>query len=191
MLRRLFALLAVLALFSAPVHADFVVDGTSLPSTKVDLKGRPSTIPATSWFGAVDFNALMQASLDLRSAITGVTSNFALRLGNGATTAVSSAGTGAIRYSDTSHDLEQSANGTAWTPIPKFQVSTATFAAVDHVTLSWSNLGGTQSVFVGPPVVTDGLGGVTFYITGMTSTGATLNASAPWTGTVAVSVVSQ
>jgi hypothetical protein len=71
------------------------------------------------------------------------------------------------------------------------QLLTATFTATDSATLTWTNLGGTQFIFSGPPVITDGLGGVTFYVTGKTSTGATLHASASFTGSVAVSVVSQ
>lgn len=70
------------------------------------------------------------------------------------------------------------------------QLITATFTAVDNVALTWSNLGGTQYIHAGIPIVTDGGGGVVFHLTNKTSTGATLNASAPWTGTVAVSVFS-
>lgn len=75
--------------------------------------------------------------------------------------------------------------------IPTPQLATASFTATDTATLSWSNRGGTQYIDVGTPIVTDGLGGVTFYLTGVSSTGATLHASAPFTGTVAVFVVSQ
>lgn len=71
------------------------------------------------------------------------------------------------------------------------QLAVATFTAVDHVSLTWTNNGGTQYVAVGTPIVTDGGGGVVFHLTSVTSTGATLNASAPWTGTVAVLVISQ
>lgn len=70
------------------------------------------------------------------------------------------------------------------------QLMTAAFSAVDNVALTWNNVGGTQYVLVSTPVVTDGAGGVAFFLTNMTSTGATLNASAPWTGTVAVAVIS-
>lgn len=71
------------------------------------------------------------------------------------------------------------------------QLLVATFTAADNVALTWTNNGGTQYVAVGVPIVTDGGGGVVFHLTNKTSTGATLNASAPWTGTVAVLVISQ
>lgn len=79
-------------------------------------------------------------------------------------------------------------NGTR-TAIPFAQIVTATFAAVDNVAVSWSNLGGTQSVFPGVINVTDGGGGVALHTTNLTSTGCTLNASAPFTGTVKLSIV--
>lgn len=63
------ATIIVLALHGGPARADFVTGNTSLPATKTDLTPRPITIPATKWFGAVDYNALMNASYDLRSAL--------------------------------------------------------------------------------------------------------------------------
>lgn len=92
-------------------------------------------------------------------------------------------------YMDTAGIAYSVFNGTR-TAIPFAQLVTATFAAVDHVTVTWSNIGGTQYVFQGVPNVTDGGGGVVFHTTSLTSTGATLNASAPWTGTVQLSIVS-
>lgn len=80
-------------------------------------------------------------------------------------------------------------NITTTAPTPQFM--TATFTAVDNVALTWLNLGGTQYVTAGTPVITDGGGGVVLHLTSKTSTGATLKASAPFTGTVAVTVVSQ
>jgi len=71
-----------------------------------------------------------------------------------------------------------------------FQLMTATFTASDSASLSWSNIGGTQYVFAGVPIVTDGGGGVVLHVINKTTTGATLKASAPFTGTVAVTVVS-
>lgn len=71
------------------------------------------------------------------------------------------------------------------------QIINATFSASDTASISWSNLGGTQFVGVGVPVVTDGLGGVALWLSNKTSTGATLNASAPWTGSVMVFVITQ
>ena len=79
-------------------------------------------------------------------------------------------------------------NGTR-TALPFAQIVTATFTAVDNVAVSWSNLGGTQSVFQGVVNITDGGGGVVFHTTSLTSTGCTLNASAPFTGTVKLSIV--
>lgn len=71
------------------------------------------------------------------------------------------------------------------------QLVLVTFTNTDSAAVTWSNVGGsTQHLFVGPPVVTDGGGAIVFHWTNKTSTGATLNASAPWTGTVSVSVFS-
>lgn len=90
-------------------------------------------------------------------------------------------------YIDTSGNIYSVFNGARSTIVAP-QLLVATFTAVDNVALSWSNLGGTQYVHVGTPIITDGGGGVVFHLTSKTSTGATLNASAPWTGTVAVAI---
>lgn len=70
-MRKLLSTLALLAALvsGAPAHADFVTGNTTLPSTKTDLQARPATIPAVYWFGAADYNALMNAALDLRNAV--------------------------------------------------------------------------------------------------------------------------
>lgn len=80
-------------------------------------------------------------------------------------------------------------NGTR-TVIPFAQIVTVSFAAVDNMAVSWSNLGGTQAIFQGVTNVTDGGGGVVLHTTSLTSTGCTLNASAPFTGSVKLSIVS-
>src|SRR5689334_799554 len=64
------ALFVALLCAGSTAHADFVTTGgQTLPATKSDAKPRPATIPATQWFGAADYNALMQGEYDLRAGL--------------------------------------------------------------------------------------------------------------------------
>jgi hypothetical protein len=151
-MRKIAFALGFIALLSTPARAtDFVVDGTGLPSTKTDITPRPSYISPTQWFGAGDYNALMQGEYDLRSAITGVTPGFALRLNDGASTAVSAVGTGAIRYNGTTHLFEQSLNGGAWSStlyangIDRSTAGTFTLAGTNATAIQIGHLDGTAN----------------------------------------------
>jgi hypothetical protein len=64
------------------------------------------------------------------------------------------------------------------------QTVTATFDGTqDSVAVAWANLGGTQRV-VGGVTIVDSAGAVIAYLTNRTTTGATVNASARFSGTV-------
>ncbi|HLK15584.1 MAG TPA: hypothetical protein VKT78_12335 [Fimbriimonadaceae bacterium] len=61
--------LVALALLSSSAVADFVVDGTSLPPTKTNLRPIPNGADPARYWQASDYNALMGAALDLRNAV--------------------------------------------------------------------------------------------------------------------------
>ena len=63
------ALLALALLLPLPAWADFVVDNTSLPSSKTNLRPLPQGADPTKYLQASDYNALMNAALDLRHAV--------------------------------------------------------------------------------------------------------------------------
>src|SRR5690242_15595472 len=117
MLKRFLGALALVAMLAAPARADFVINGTSLTTTKQDLFPIPTGANANNYIVALDYNTLAQAALDLRSAITGVTSGFALKLGDGSSLGVCGSGLGAIRYNGTTHVLEQCLNGGSWSSL--------------------------------------------------------------------------
>ena len=60
------------------------------------------------------------------------------------------------------------------------------FAAVDNMAATWTNLGGTQYV-TASAAPTDG-SAVGIYLTNVTSTGATINAFAPFSGSVTLEI---
>lgn len=62
--------LFVLLLVAGTARADFILNNTSLPSTKTDLRPVPSTADPTKYMAAADYNALMQALLDTRLTLT-------------------------------------------------------------------------------------------------------------------------
>lgn len=68
--KRISKLVLCTLLFCSTARADFVTSNSTLPATKTDSTPKPSGTPATQWLGAADFNTLMQAIYDLRTAIT-------------------------------------------------------------------------------------------------------------------------
>lgn len=64
------------------------------------------------------------------------------------------------------------------------QVVTVTFTAANTATASWTAMPGNYAVIPGQATVTDGSGPVGIDLTSVTSSGATVNASAYFSGTV-------
>lgn len=60
---------ALLLLAASSARADFVVDNTTLPTTKSDIVPVPSGADPTKRFQAADYNALMNAAVDLRTSV--------------------------------------------------------------------------------------------------------------------------
>jgi hypothetical protein len=63
-------LVCALFLVASSARADFVIDNTSLPASKTNLHPVPQSADTTRYIQASDYNALMNAELDLRSAVT-------------------------------------------------------------------------------------------------------------------------
>lgn len=71
---------------------------------------------------------------------------------------------------------------------PRQLVAVTFDSTQDNVAASWSNLGGTQRVFHGL-TITDSLGPVVIHLTSRTTTGATVNTSSKFSGTVELEIV--
>lgn len=70
------------------------------------------------------------------------------------------------------------------------QTATASFtSAQDSVAVTWTAMPGNYAVFCSSPTITDGSGGVVLWLTSVTSSGATVNTSGRFTGSVVVTVV--
>jgi hypothetical protein len=70
------------------------------------------------------------------------------------------------------------------------QTATATFTgAEDTVAVSWTAMAGSYVVLPGNPTITDGSGGVLVWLTSVTSSGATVNISDRFSGSVVVTVL--
>lgn len=69
-MKRILIALGIVASVGATARADFIVNGTSLPTTKVDLLPLPSRANPINYIVASDYNALTSALVDTRNAIT-------------------------------------------------------------------------------------------------------------------------
>jgi hypothetical protein len=69
------------------------------------------------------------------------------------------------------------------------QVVTVTFSASQTQTATWTAMAAGYAVIPGQATVTDGGGPVGIDLTSVTSSGATVNTSAPFTGTVPILVM--
>lgn len=67
-MRRLLTL-SILMLLSSHAYAEFVLDNSSLPPTKTALTPLPPGADPNKYIRAADYNALMNANLDLRTAV--------------------------------------------------------------------------------------------------------------------------
>lgn len=69
------------------------------------------------------------------------------------------------------------------------QTVNVTFTAAQTASPTWTTMPGNYIVVPGQPVVTDSGGPVAIDLTSVTASGATVNASAPFTGTVSLVIL--
>jgi hypothetical protein len=70
------------------------------------------------------------------------------------------------------------------------QTATATFTgAEDTVAVTWTAMAGSCAVICSNPTITDGSGAIVPWLTSVTSTGATVNISDRFSGSVVVTVI--